>query len=328
MQKMAAVLISLIERCRVVAWDYPLDEAGNRESVYLSYANMQSVVNDATGSGHIWDAAESEEKFMQFLSGLEEIREMYPAVKREATIEEAVGASILLYNKDLYSYSEADGEGHIILETEGRKEDEGNVVSVYALTMYGGYQFQNGNFVKNGGTGVIPVVIKLFKEPDGTYFMKHYEMPQDGGDYIDSIHKMFPEALWEQCISPSDAVREELTAQEHAYAADYLKSIGRENAVIGDYADFSYVSLTDAGMSVEASNKFLEDQKYITDPVVANAPSWLGSAERLEDGVRYQYQMSCDPETFEIIFIRSKYLTKEPGERIIYDVVTGEFNKE
>lgn len=331
MQKMASVLISLIEKCRAVTWDYPLDEAGNRESVYFSYWTVQSVVEDAASLSYTGMEVTSEEGFSQFLPILESIREEYPAVKRETSIEKAVSASVLLYNRDMYLYSETEGEGHLILKTEEQNEGSGDndkEITVYALTMYGGYQFQNGNFVKNGGTGVNPVVIKLSREPDGTYFVKHYQRTKDGGDYMDSIHDMFPEDLWEQCISPSDTVRREISAQERAYAADYLKSIGREDAIIGEYSDFPHVFLTDAGFSVEASNDFLEDIKYITDPIVTHAPSWLGSVERLEGGVRYLYQLSCDPETFEIIFTRSKYLSKEPGERIIYDSVTGEFNRE
>lgn len=231
-------------------------------------------------------------------------------------LNQAVGLAVLTYNRSRYTAEECTGEGHIILD----KKSEGSETVVYTLTMYGEYQFQDNSFIKEAGSGSIPAVMTFTYDEQEGYVLKNYEIPADGGYYIESIHELFPKELWDRCISQTEEDFADLTMQEQAYAKHYLQQIGRE-ATIGDYGDYPHTLLTDAGVSVEVSNmmcvsaKFDEMWKY---------PDWIGNRELLEDGVRYVYAMSLDNEKHEIIYTKSVYDTQAVIETHIFDSLTGE----
>ena len=232
---------------------------------------------------------------------------------RPLTLEQAVSAAIL--NEKMYSGEECRAEGHIILETE---ENEKTTV-VYALTMYGEYQFQNKDyFVKSAGSGVIPAVLTYETKTDGSYVLQSFRWPEDGSGYVQSIQEMFPEELWENCISIAEEDREELEAQEQAYAAAYLEMLGRE-AEIGDYGDFPHTLLTEEGVSVEASNRLLEYSRE-----VGEYPMWIGSLEKVEDGVRYIYEQILEKENQRILYRKTEYGTGTVAESFEFDMETGE----
>lgn len=233
-----------------------------------------------------------------------------------ANLDEMVSEAILAQEGEHYASGECAGEGHIILDSEEETLGEKATLTVYALTMYGEYQFQDGNFVKESGTGIIPAVM-TFTVEDGNYEPENYQLPEDGGGYVDSIQKMFPERLWNDCISPSDEQHEELTQQERTYAEAYLKKIGRE-AQIGDYRDFEHTLLTDAGVSVEVSNSISENKD------LGAYPFWLGNIEQLEGGIRYRYSMELNQEKHQIVFQKYDMDNGQVEETFSFDAKTGE----
>lgn len=180
--------------------------------------------------------------------------------------------------------------------------------------MFGEYGFENGNFVKVSGSGIIPVVFTFTNSENGLVCTK-MEDPEGGARYGDSIRRMFPSEYWDRVLSPSDSVQQELKSQERAYAASYLKEIGRD-AVIGNYGDFEHVLLTDVGVSVEVSNS-------INDKQFSNYPMWIGNREALENGIRYVYEMSYKEIEHEITFKKYDYNTKTIVELTRIDSVTG-----
>ncbi|MDO5417018.1 MAG: serpin family protein [Lachnospiraceae bacterium] len=336
MEKASVVFLSLVDNAFSVSWDYPVDDAGNREYFYLDSHFFKRY----GGGGYIKEQASSEEALKNLLIQLEEFETSCQPLARKRTLESAVAAAILMHNRDIYpGGNEAFGEGHIILEqkeeaaeaedtesenTVGNGADGRKRVTVYALTMYGAYQFQDGNFVKNGGSGVLPVVMEFSGDPDGSYVLLHYQEPLDGGDYGESIQKMFPKSLWKECLSPAGETTEELKRQETAYAERYLKSIKRE-AVIGDYGDFEHPVHSDEGISVEVSNKLMEEAgKWDPDSPAAYAPFWLGNVEQVEDGVRYLYEHAYDSEKREISYSKIQYDTGKLVSRVVYDADTGQ----
>lgn len=234
-------------------------------------------------------------------------------------LDEAIAEVILQQNNDKYPANyEACGEGHIIMDMV----KHGNKVTVYALTMYGAYQFQDGNFVKDSGSGVIPAVIQFRKENNGVWNLENYQEPLDGGLYHDSVHSLFPDELWDRCISTQEDDKQELKRQERSYAEAYLKTIGR-NADIGDYSDFPHTIPSDAGISTEVSNKIDEIRKYAEGPL-SYAPFWFGTVEQVENGVRYLYEHRYDAEKNEILFSKIVYETQEIVEQTVFDSYTGE----
>ena len=224
-----------------------------------------------------------------------------------------VSDTIFSENQGKYTGEECSGEGHLILQIE----EDGEHTKLYVLTMYGEYQFQDGNFVKEAGTGVIPAVITCAKTNSGEYLAESCDVPEDGSGYVESIHRLFPENLWEICLSPADEIRETLEAQERRYASDYLKTLGRE-AVIGEYGDFSHPLLTEEGVSVEVSNRLCGEK------ILAPYPFWIGSVERLEDGVRYEYRVELKEEQGRICYTKTNPESREVVEAYIFDVKTGD----
>ena len=229
---------------------------------------------------------------------------------KESALDEAVKSALLKDNQTHYLSGECAGEGHIILG----QEEKAGVITAYALTMYGEYGFEDGNFVKVSGSGTIPAVF-TFTDSDGGLVCTNIEYPMDGSGYEESIKKMFPSEYQGRALNPTDGDMQELTAQERSDAARYLKEIGR-NAVIGDYGDFTHTLLTDAGVSVDVSNS-------ISDKLFANYPTWIGNREALENGVRYVYEMSYNKEGHEIDFTKYEYGTNKIVERTRLDSMTG-----
>lgn len=235
-------------------------------------------------------------------------------VKEKMTMEEMIAKTILEENNGKYAEGECKAEAHEILDY---KENETNK-KIYTLTMYGEYEFQNDNFVKCSGSGIIPIVFEFEKNEDGTLTLISMEEPEDGEGYTDSIKNMFPEEYHEICISPTEEIIERMTKMERYYANEYLKEIGRK-AEIGNYADFEYTLLTDEGVSVDVSNKMLEYEKEM-----GPYPMWLGTVEKIEEDVRYVYSRSLDKENKKIIFEKKNYETEELVESFIYDSETGD----
>lgn len=229
---------------------------------------------------------------------------------KESALDETVSLAFLENNKESYQEGECAGEGHILLG----QEEKSDITKVYALTMYGEYGFENGNFVKVSGSGTIPAVF-TFTNSDGGLVCTKIEYPEDGSEYTRSIKKMFPSEYQDRALSPTDNDMQGLQAQERAYAASYLKKIGRD-AVIGDYGDFKHTLLTDVGVSVAVSNR-------INGKAFADYPMWIGSREALENGVRYVYEMSYNKEAHEIDFTKYEYGTHKIVVRTRLDSTTG-----
>jgi len=128
---------------------------------------------------------------------------------------------------------------------------------------------------------------------------------------------MFPKELQEICISPTEEVREDLERQERCYASQYLKELGRK-AEIGQYRDFEYPILTEVGVSVEVSNRMIENR------AISAYPSWIGDLEKLEDGVRYVYRQEYEPEKKRILLTKTEYDSGKVKEVFEFNSETGD----
>ena len=110
---------------------------------------------------------------------------------------------------------------------------------------------------------------------------------------------------------------ENLWNQNKAYAKAHLDKIGRSEE-IRRYSEVEHILLTDVGVSVEVSNKILENKN------IANYNYDLGYFESVEDGVRYIYSKSYDKNQNKIICTKEVYDTKEIVEKIEINSLTGE----
>ncbi len=291
-----------------------VQKAGNEAAISTETTNEETSQAEAT------PAETKQTEAVEKETTQPEIKELTPEEKESAIYEnldwdQMMAETIMEANKDRYPGYECVGEGHIILDTEL----EENVMTVYALTMYGEYQFHNDDqFVKSAGSGVIPCVLEFMVNEKGAYKWKDIAWPTDGAGFVESVHELFPEEWWDACITPSEDTKAELIKQERVYAQDYLLSIGRD-AQIGDYSDFEHVMMTEIGVSVEASNALLEEEKWI-----GNYPNWVGTVETLENETRYVYEKAVDVEVGKIVLTKTEYGSEEPVEIHEFDWQTGE----
>lgn len=241
----------------------------------------------------------------------------YYSMKINNTVDASDGAkpltndqaviSALSSTKDSYMDGECFGEGHIILGTE--KED--TATKIYALTMVGYYGFQNDNFIKLAGTGVIPAVITLQNNNTVTL-----EYPKDGSLYESSIKEMFPKKYHQRILHEKEQDKTTLEEQERSYAQEYLNKIGR-TASIGDYGDFEHILLTDLGVPVEVSNNLFQHFSSCY-------PAFIGTQEYIENGLRVVYEMDYNDTQKVITFTKYLYDTKEVLEQFAFDAATGD----
>ncbi|WP_178314772.1 hypothetical protein [Lacrimispora sp. 210928-DFI.3.58] len=228
-------------------------------------------------------------------------------------LDTLVSEAVFFANRGVYTGEECAGEGHVILKTE---EDHGKVTA-YVLTMYGEYQFQNEEyFVKEAGSGVIPAVMVFSTDTESEDKLISYREPEDGSGYLSSIREMFPQEQWQTCIDPPKEIRNQLRDQERAYAEAYLKELGRE-AKIAEFADFEHPIITDEGVEVKISNQLVGSKE------LADYPFWIGSKEKLEDGIRYIYAQELDKEKGRIMFRKTDYGSGNVEEEYVFDAGTG-----
>lgn len=228
-------------------------------------------------------------------------------------IEKAVSQAILDDNKTKYYDfgTECATEGHIIYGTE----IVDNKCKVYVLTDFSQFGFENGYFVEKGG-GRIPAVMTFEKTTDG-YNLLSIDYAENGTRYQPSIERMFPKKYQYRVMFSTEKDSENLWNQNKAYAKAYLDKIGRSEE-IRRYSEVEHILLTDVGVSVEVSNKILENKN------IANYNYDLGYFESVEDGVRYIYSKSYDKNQNKIICTKEVYDTKEIVEKIEINSLTGE----
>ncbi|MPN64258.1 hypothetical protein SDC9_212029 [bioreactor metagenome] len=72
------------------------------------------------------------------------------------------------------------------------------------------------------------------------------------------------------------------------------------------------------GVPVGVSNSI------INNPLFSDYPIWIGNREKLENGVRYVYQVSYDKTATEIVFTKYEYDTNKIVECTRKNYITGQ----
>ncbi len=225
-------------------------------------------------------------------------------------LDTAVSKAILSINGKYSWLGECPAEGHIIMGTER----EGDKIKAYVLEAYSSYGFDNGWFVEQGGHSTACVM--TFLKTDEGYVFKDVEYTEDGAHLDDSVKRLFPLRYRKRAISMREEDRRSLTEQCEKYAQAYLEEKGRTEK-IGSYGDVARISLTDLGVSVEASNRILE-QKGNT------SYCHIGYYEELQDGVRYLCRTAYSQTENIVVFIKERYGSGEIVQKTVFDSLTGE----
>ncbi len=224
------------------------------------------------------------------------------------TLDRIVSRAIFDSNK-LVS-GETSGEGHLVLGTE----NDGEILTVYALTQYGEYTFKNSNLVRTSDAVIIPAVLKYRISGSETYNFLSIDYVENGENYAESVKKLFPEKYVSRVLNVSDDDAEILKDIEEIYADVYLESINR-NGDIGEPRDFDYIYLSDIGIPNE-----------ITSLICTNYPeypAYIGTLEISKDGIRYVYETRYSSEEGTITLKTYEYGKEDFAKVIKLDASTG-----
>lgn len=281
------------------------EELKRQASIILALVENAGYVSYSTDKGEtIFKSYSRDELDIRFAESYEEFETLYNLIyadKLSMTDDELVSYAILNSNKGGYSEGECMGEGHIILGTDNIKNG-GKII--YALTTFGYYGFENDFFIKVSGTGVIPAKITF----DENNIVTEFLLPEDGSYYVKSIKEIFPKQYHRTILNGDyDKQYSDCFEQEKSYATAYLEKICRA-ATVCEYRDIEH-KLPD--LSAEVSNKLLDTfHEY---------PYWLGTQEKIVDGVRYVYKKSMEGDS-TVIFEKYLYDTGETIDKIVVSI--------
>lgn len=226
---------------------------------------------------------------------------------------QAIKDAIAEQNRGKYLPGECYGVGYAIMETF----EEEDVISVYALTEYVEYRFEDGVFINASGTN--PKVLMRFRKiADGGYDLIFYTRL----DLFSDLPEEEIEALLQPLTGSGKSYLyteqdlQEVRKQADEDAAAYLKSIGRD-AEIGVRQEHEGQRLVEL-----VSNESLLDALF-KDAEWSLYPYWTGTTERVEAGVRYIYQTDFDQERQEIVYTKWEYNTKAVLKSTVVDVQRG-----
>ena len=228
-------------------------------------------------------------------------------------LEEAITAAIIGQNQGKYLPGECHGVGYKIIETI----EEDDILSIYALTEYAEYRFEDGVFVSISGSN--PSVLMRFRRTEDERLDLIFYTRLD-------IFSDLPEEEIETLLQPlSDSGKDylyteqdllEVRAQADEDAAEYLKSINRTAEI---------------GIRQEHDGQLLEQlvsnedfvMELLKDEVLSLYPYWTGTTERIENGERYIYQTALIEERQEITYTKIEYGTNKVVNIIVADVQNG-----
>lgn len=226
------------------------------------------------------------------------------------TIEDAVSTAIKSKSSSYFG-AETSTEGHIILKTE----EKSGRLKVYTLSSFGAFGFENGIFTKVSGSGSIPTVMTFSRDSSGKYSLIEYKEPIDGTGLDSSIKSMFPFTLWHKALNAENYYGD-LIKQQELQAKEYLSSIGRTAEVSEKPIETKLPNI-----NVIASNKIFSELAK-NNSFINDCPSWIGSRERIENGIRYVYEtaQSKTSDGYDLIVfkkIKSGSIVKECKYKIV-----------
>ena len=267
-----------------------LTSCSNKESITN---NSYVIPDESSYQPDITDQADAEN---------DRIQEVDP-------LAEAITAAIVEQNQGKYLPGECYGVGYKIIETF----EEGGILSIYALTEYVEYHFEDNVFVNISGTN--PKVLMRFRiKEDDNYELIFYtrldifsDLPEEE---VEALVQPLKDSGKDYLYTEQDL--KEVRTQADEDAAEYLKSINRV-AVVGVRQEHDGQRLVDLVSNEDFVMELLKDEE------LGLYPDWTGTTERIENGERYIYQSAFDEERQQIIYTKIEYSTNNVIESIVVD---------
>ena len=228
-------------------------------------------------------------------------------------LAKAITTAIVEQNRGKYLPGECYGVGYKIIETF----EEDDTISIYALTEYVEYCFEDNILVNISGTNP-KVLMRFCKTLEDNYDLIFYTRL----DLFSDLPEEELEALVQPLIDSGNAYiyteqdLQEVRAQADEDAAEYLRSINRI-AEIGVRQDHDGQLLEE----LVSDESFLKE--LFKDDEMCLYPNWTGTTERIENGERYIYQTAFDEERQEIVYTKIEYSTDNVVKSIVVDVQNG-----
>lgn len=212
---------------------------------------------------------------------------------------EAITAAIIGQNQGKYLPGECYGVGYKIIETI----EVDDTLSIYALTEYAEYRFEDDVFVSISGSN--PNVLMCFSRTEDAkldlIFYTRLDIFSDlPEEEIEALLKPLSDSGKDYLYTEQDLL--EVRAQADEDAAEYLKSIGRI-AEIRVRQEHDGQRLEELALNEDFVMELLKDEE------LSLYPYWTGTTERIEDGVRYIYQTAFNEEKQEITYTKIEYGT-------------------
>lgn len=212
------------------------------------------------------------------------------------TLSDAIEEAIIGENQGKYLPGECYGVGYKVIETF----EEDDIISVYALTEYVEYHFEDDVFANISGTN--PNVLMRFQKTDDNYELIDYTRLDIfsglSDEELEALMQPLEETGKEYFFTDQDL--QEVRAQADSCAAEYLKSIGR-TAEIGVRQDHEGQRLEELVSDRELLNQLFKDDE------LGRYPEWTGTTERIENGSRYVYQTDFDKDNQTILYTKLEY---------------------
>ena len=214
--------------------------------------------------------------------------------------------------------TECLGEGHEIL---GYREKDGSV-EVYAICLAQTYMFRNGILLP-WTTDRAQMLMLFEKDEIGGYLFKRAEKATEDRLFGRPVNELFPSKLAE-----IDADGEELSAlldgQSLQYAEAYLIKIGRANALqpLNSRNTEDLTMLQTFGVSEDVAAALYDLHPEYGD--------YVGSIEKVENGVRYVYTVKGDGDNSgkgSVYFTKSEYDSGKIVEKTVYKVEGDKFKR-
>lgn len=228
----------------------------------------------------------------------------------ESLLDTAIRETIFTENMGKYLPGECQGIGYKIIETF----EEDGVLSVYALTEYVEYGFQDGVFVNISGTN--PKVLMRFEQMEnGNYELIFYTRLDLFSDLSEGEIEQLLEPLnktGKSYVYTNEDLQEIRTQADEAAIA-YLKSINRV-ADVAAREDHNGNLLTDLVSDTDLILELVKDETY------SLYPEWTGTQERVENDIRYIYQTEYNEVLQQIIFSKILFDTNEVVEQQVIDI--------